>query len=142
MIMGGSHTYDPNQKEKAYQPRDDCPVRGQRLIKVGNWEWNLVTREYVWSDEMYQIFKGEPRQFPMRTGAFLNCVHPDDKQKVVRALGKALVGEQSYQIEHRIVWPNGLIRIIHGEAEVTFDERGRPIRMLGRVLDITEGRQV
>ena len=60
-----------------------------------------------------------------------------DKQKVVRALGKALVGEQSYNIDHRIVWPDGSVRFIHGEAAVTFDKAGRPIRMLGTVQDIT-----
>jgi PAS domain S-box-containing protein len=86
---------------------------------------------------MYQIFNLKPEQSPIRTGTFLNCVHPRDKQEVVRAIGKALVGKQSYNIDHRIVWPDGSVRFIHGEAAVTFDKAGRPIRMLGTVQDIT-----
>jgi PAS domain S-box-containing protein len=55
----------------------------------------------------------------------------------VRALGKALVGEQAYNIDHRIVWSDGSVRFVHGEAAVTFDKAGRPIHMMGIVQDIT-----
>lgn len=139
--MDGSQAREPNQKEKESRQSEGRVVRGQRLITVGNWDWNLETREYSWSGEMYQIFNLQPHQFPMRTGTFLNCVHPDDRQKVVRALGKALVEGQSYNIDHRIVWPDGSVRFLHGEAEVTFDKAGRPIRMLGTVQDITVRQQ-
>ena len=60
---------------------------------------------------------------------------------MVRALGKALIGEQPFNIEHRIIWPDGSVRIVHGKAEVTFDE-GRPIRVLGTVQDTNDRRQV
>ena len=135
--MDGSNANEPTQKEKEYRQSEGRLAREQRLINVGHWDWNLETKEYSWSDEMYQIFNLNPQQFPIRTGIFLNCVHPSDKEQVVRAFGKALVGEQSYNIDHRIVWPDGSVRFIHGEAAVTFDKAGRPIRMLGTVQDIT-----
>lgn len=135
--MDGSYPTEPNQKEKKHSQSEGRLARGQRLFNVGIWDWNLETREYSWSDEMYQIFNLTQQQLPIRIGIFLNCVHPDDKQKVVRAIGKALVGEDSYNIDHRIVWPDGSVRFIHGEARVTFDRSGRPIRMMGTVQDIT-----
>ena len=55
----------------------------------------------------------------------------------MQALGKALVGEQSYTIDHRIVWPDGSVRFIHGEAAVTLNNAGRPIRMMGTGQGIT-----
>ncbi len=131
--MDGGYATEPNQEEKEY-PR---LAPQQRLIDVGIWDWNLETREYSWSDTMCQIFNLKPQQFPLRTGTFLKCVHPDDKQKVVRALGKALVGEKPYNIDHRVVWPDGSVRFIHGEATVKFDKASRPIRMTGTVQDIT-----
>jgi PAS domain S-box-containing protein len=137
MVMDGRYATEPNQKEREYPQSEGRLARRQRLINVGNWDWNLETKEYSWSDKMYQIFNVKPQQFPLRTGTFLKCVHPDDKQKVVRALGRALVGEQSYNIDHRIVWPDGSVRFIHGEAAVTFDKAGRPIRIMGTVQDIT-----
>jgi PAS domain S-box-containing protein len=135
-VMDGSYATKPNQKGEEYPQSEGRLARQQRLINVGNWVWNLETKEYSWSDKMYQIFNVKP-QVPLRTGTFLKCIHPNDKQKVVRALGKALVGEQSYNIDHRIVWPDGSVRFIHGEAAVTFDKAGRPIRMMGTVQDIT-----
>ena len=86
---------------------------------------------------MYRIFNLKPDQSTPRTGTFFNCVHPDDREKVVRAFGKALVGEKPFSIEHRIVYPDGSVRFIYGEAAVTFDNGGRPIRILGTVQDIT-----
>ena len=131
MTMDGSHATEPNQKGRR-------PLSGgKESSRVGNWNWNLVTREYSWSAEMYEIFNLKPKYSPLRTGTFLNCIHPDDKQKVVGALGKALVGEQSYNIDHRIVWRNGSVRFIHWEAAVTFDKAGRPIRIMGTIQDIT-----
>ena len=113
----------------------------QRLMLVGYWEWNLETKKYRWCDEMYRIFNLRPPQFSPRTGTFFNCLHPADRNEVVRAFGKALVGKQPYNIQHRIIWPDGSVRFVHGKAEVTFDG-GRPTRIWGTIQDITDRRQV
>ncbi len=134
--MDGSLATEPDQKEKDRQSESRL-ARGQQLVNMGIWDWNLERREYSWSDEMCHIFNLKPQQFPIRTGTFLNCIHPEDKQYVVRALGKALVAEQSYDIGYRIVWPDGSVRSVRDKATVTFDKTGRPIRMLGTVQDIT-----
>ncbi len=113
----------------------------QRLLQVGYWEWNLETKKYGWCDEMYRIFNLKPQQFSLRTGTFFNQVHREDRRKVVKALGKALVGMQPYDIEHRIIWPDGSVRFVHGKAEVTFDAAGRPISIWGSLQDITDSRE-
>ena len=109
---------------------------------TGYWEWNLKTGEYRWCEEMYRIFNLTPQQIPPRTGTFFNGIHPEDREKVAKALGKALVGEQPYNLKHRLVWPDGSVRSVHGKAEVTFDGQGRPRRVLGTVRDLTDGRLV
>lgn len=86
---------------------------------------------------MYRIFNLAPHPSPLRTGSFFNCVHPDDKDRVVKAFGQALVGQQPLRIEHRIVWPDGSVRLVRGEAEVSFDQGGRPVSMSGTIRDIT-----
>jgi PAS domain-containing protein len=116
-------------------------IETQRLLQVGYWEWNLETKKYGWCDEMYRIFNLKPQQFPLRTGTFFNRVHREDRRKVVKALGKALVGMQPYDIEHRILWPDGSVRFVHGKAEVNFDEAGRPISIWGSLQDITDRRE-
>ena len=87
-----------------------------------------------------RIFKLPPQQ-PLRTGTFFNSIHPEDREKVVKAFGKALVGEEPFNIEHRIVWPDGAVRLVHGKAEVSFDG-GRPVRVLGTVQNITDNLQI
>jgi PAS domain-containing protein len=137
MIMNACQASERKKKENEDRQREVCLIGRQHLIHAGNWEWNLVTKKYTWCEEMYRIFNLPLQQSPLRTGTFFNSIHPEDRQRVVRALGKALVGERPYNIEHRIVWPDGSVRFIHGEAEVTFDYGGRPIRILGMVQDIT-----
>jgi PAS domain-containing protein len=142
MIMNARHTAERKKKENEDRQREVCLIGRQHLIHAGNWEWNLVTKKYTWCEEMYRIFNLPLQQSPLRTGTFFNSIHPEDRQRVVRALGKALVGERPYNIEHRIVWPDGSVRFIHGEATVTFDNGGRPIRIWGTVQDVTGKRQV
>ncbi len=116
-------------------------IGAQRLMLVGYWQWDLETKKYGWSDEMYRIFNLKPEESPLRTGTFFNQVHHEDREKVVKALGKALVGGQPYDIEHRILWPDGSVRFVHGKAQVTFDAEGLPISIRGTVQDITDGRE-
>jgi PAS domain S-box-containing protein len=141
MIMNRPYANELKQTEKECRQTEERLIEAQRLMLVGYWEWNLETKKYGWCDEMYRIFNLTPQQSPLRTGTFFNCVHPEDREKVVKALGKALVGEHPFNIEHRIVWTDGSVRFVHGKAEVTFDG-GKPIRILGIVQDITDRRQV
>jgi PAS domain-containing protein len=130
----------PHKKENESRRREGRLTGRQPLLPAGNWEWNLVTKEYRWCEAMYRIFQVPRHQSPPRTGTFFNCVHPEDRQRVVRALGKALVGARPYNIKHRIVWLDGSVRFIHGKADVTF-EGGRPTRIRGTIQDITDLRQ-
>ena len=139
--MNRSYANEPKRRENESRQSGEPVIGAQRLLLSGSWEWNLKTKKYTWCDEMYRIFNLTPQKFPPRTGIFFNCVHPEDRGKVVRALGKALIGEQPFNIEHRIIWPDGSVRIMLGKAEVTFDE-GRPIRVLGTVQDTNDRRQV
>lgn len=139
--MDRSHAKKPNQMTNENRQTGERLIGAQRLLLTGYWEWNLKTRIYNWCDEMYRIFNLAPQQSSPRTGTYFNSVHPEDREKVVRALGQALVGKEPFNIEHRIVRPDGSVRFVIGKAEVTFDE-GRPIRVSGMVQDITEKRQV
>ncbi|MCR4345776.1 MAG: EAL domain-containing protein [Sulfuricaulis sp.] len=117
-------------------------ARAQRIAHLGNWDWNIVTNELHWSDEIYRIFGLTPQQFDATYEAFLSFVHPDNRQSVIDAVNKAMHEKEPYSIDHRIVRPDGTERIVHEQAEVTFDENGKPIRMIGTVQDVTEHRQV
>jgi PAS domain-containing protein len=137
MIMTRPDSTVKKPLEEEYRPIEVSAPGVQRLLYLGNWDWNLRTNKYSWSEEMYRIFQVAPQPNSPRTCTFLNCVHPEDREQVVKALGKALVGEEAYHIKHRILWPDGSVRQVQGEATVIFDPAGRPLRMFGTVQDIT-----
>jgi PAS domain S-box-containing protein len=113
-------------------------TEAQRIAHLGNWEWNIITNELLWSDEIYRIFGLAPQQFGATYEAFLNSVHPEDREFVENSVNEALYDGQPYDINHRIILPDGVVRIVHENGEVTFDKSGQPLRMAGTVHDITE----
>ena len=123
---------------EALQRSEKSLSEAQRIAGLGNWEWDLRTNELRWSDETYRIFGLTPQQTATTYVAFLNYVHPDDREFVKKSVNEAIHDRQPYNIEHRIVLSNGLTRIIHEQGEVKFDERDEPISIVGTVQDITE----
>jgi len=99
---------------------------------------HIEKNELYWSDEIYRIFGLIPQEFGATYEAFLNAVHPDDRELVKKSVNEAVYENMPYDIDHRILLPDGSERIVHEQAEVLFDDAGRAIKMNGTVQDITE----
>jgi PAS domain S-box-containing protein len=99
--------------------------------------WNIRTNAIEWSDEIYRIFGREPSLFEPTYPNFLQCVHPQDRQKVEHAVARALENGTPYSIVHRVIRPDGSEVIVHERAELQY-ESGIPVRMIGTVQDVTE----
>jgi diguanylate cyclase (GGDEF)-like protein/PAS domain S-box-containing protein len=108
---------------------------------LGNWEWDLKTDEVSWSDETFRIYGYEPQEFVPTLDKLMELVHPDDRELVRKNIDGALYESMPYEFEHRIVRPDGEVRIIHRQAQVYFDEEGKPLRMVGTVHDLTEQKE-
>jgi PAS domain S-box-containing protein len=113
----------------------------QRLTHVGYWERDPDTDLITWSDETYRIFGLPPQARSLNLAQLPDLIHPDDQQLMVHAVAEALRGGRRYDVEYRVVRPNGEVRLVHSQGDVTWDESGRPRRMFGTVQDITELRQ-
>lgn len=113
-------------------------AKAQEIARLGNWDWNVATNELWWSDEIYRIFGVRRKEFGATYEAFLGFVHPEDRAFVKSSVDEALSNKKTYSIDHRIVLSDKTERIVHEEAQVTFDENARPVRMVGTVQDITE----
>ncbi len=113
----------------------------QALVHLGSWNWDIASGEVEWSDELYRIFGYEPRSREMTFDSFVSAVLPDDHDRVLASIDDALAGTASYDMECRIVRPNGEVRTIHCCGEVIRDSRGQPLRMSGTALDITDRKQ-
>jgi PAS domain S-box-containing protein len=128
------------QLESAYKSLKESEeglAEAQRMAHLGNWNWNIVTNELYWSDEIYRIFGCIPQEFGATYDAFLDYVHPDDRGYVNDAVKEALNGKP-YNIDHRIILASGKERIVHEKGEVVFNEENIPVQMKGTVQDVTE----
>ena len=85
------------------------------MTHIGNWDWNLVTGEVYWSDELYRIFGRSPQESGATYDEFLSYVHPDDRDRVNNAIKKGLNGEPIAG-DYRIILANGEERIVHTEV--------------------------
>ncbi len=124
--------------EVALRNSEASLTKAQRIAHLGNWDWDIVNNNLLWSDEIYRIFGIKPQQFKANYEAFLKTVHPADRELVQQSVDKALKNGKMYNIDHRIVLPNGSERIVNEQAEVSFGAKGDPIRMVGTIQDITE----
>jgi PAS domain S-box-containing protein len=113
-------------------------ANAQRVAHIGSWENDINSDNLFWSDETYRIFGYEPGSVDANMELFYNCVHPDDKRNIEEVRENSFINKTPYLIDHRIILPNGEERILHEQAEVIFDEKNIPIRLIGTVHDITE----
>ena len=129
------------ETEEALRESQESLARAQELAHLGNWDQDLRTGQLHWSDEVYRIFGTVPEAFSGRVESFFAYVHPDDQEQVVRVIQTSLDDGHPYALDHRIVRPDGAVRVVHQEARLLCDADGQPVRILGTFQDITERKQ-
>lgn len=112
-------------------------IDAQKIAKVGHWKWNIQTGKLAWSDEIYRVFGFEPQEFEPTYEAFLNTIHPDDREMVSDAVNLAVENYDEYNIFHRIILPDGQQKVVHEIGHAAYDADNTPLRMIGIVHDIT-----
>ena len=115
--------------------------QAQRIAHVGYCEHDLETDRITWSDETYRIFGLPPREHSMDFAGVQALIHPEDREITVRAAVEGRASAARYDVEYRVVRPDGELRIVHGRGDVMRDRPGRPQRMFGTIQDITELRR-
>lgn len=105
--------------------------------RLGTWDWDIITSRLNWSDACKTMF-GIPLDIEMRYEHFLNAVHPDDRKPANDKTWISLNEKADYDFEYRVLWPNSSIHWIRALGCGIYDETGKPVRMLGVAMDITE----
>lgn len=112
----------------------------QQVAHIGSWEWDMTSNALWWSDELHRIYGIEHGSVPTYE-VFLSLVHSDDRAMIDGAVRQAMADGRPFAFDHRIVRPDGGVRVLHGEGRVARDSDGRPVRMMGIGHDITERRR-
>jgi formate hydrogenlyase transcriptional activator len=126
------------ERERELQENKAKLEEAQRVAHVGYWEWDLMTNHITWSDETYRIYGLQPQERPMDSATIRESIHPEDREFVFRKAAEAIQGEVRADVEHRIVRPNGEVRVVHSQGDLKRDAAGRPWQMFGTAQDITD----
>ena len=109
--------------------------KAQEIGKIGTWELDIKKDILRWTEENYKIFE-IPENQSLNTEKFFKCVHPDDKEFVMKSWNNALRGEE-YNIEHKLL-VNDKVKWVREKAQVEFNDDGEPFKAIGFTQDITE----
>ena len=138
--------YQQAQREIAERKRTEEALRGsEERLRLGlaaarmrTWDWNIPENQITWSSNMEDLFGLAPGEFDGSYERFVERLHPEDRDRVLDAIDAAINTGANYNIEFRVVYPNGIIRWALSLGKVFYNAIGQPIRMSGVDLDITD----
>jgi PAS domain S-box-containing protein len=114
-------------------------AEAQRLSHTGSWALTVATREIVHlSDQFYQIFGLDPERGMPSLQTVRQLIHPEDRFTAAEIVDKAIRKGKGFELDYRIVLPEGTIKFIHVVAHPVFNTSGDLVEFLGTVVDVTE----
>jgi hypothetical protein len=129
------------QVEAALLQKQEWLDLSQRAAKIGSFEWNIQTNVNTWSKELEAIYGLEAGEFGGTYEEWKRWVHPDDLAKAEADIFASLTTGEFFT-DFRVIWQDGSIHWLHARARVFFDDEGKPLRMVGVNVDISERKQV
>jgi PAS domain S-box-containing protein len=115
----------------------------QKIAHLGSFEYIAGTGVTLWSGEEYRIYGLDPSGPSPEYGEMLaRCIHPEDAAILDETFKRAMQGNAVYELEHRIVRPDGTVRWVYDRAQPYFDAAGKLLRYIGVTMDITERKRV
>ncbi|WP_399143956.1 SpoIIE family protein phosphatase [Streptomyces sp. MK7] len=111
----------------------------QRLGRLGWATWNLVTREAVWSSQVYTLCERDPVHGPVRLEELPKLALPEDEPALARAVRELLGEGKPFDVPFRISTPAG-VRHLRAVAEAVADAQGTPAEVHGFMQDLTAQR--
>ena len=126
------------------QAEDDLREANERLAlatragAVGIWDYDIVRKVLIWDDQMFRLYGITRGQFSGTYEAWQKSWHPEDLQRCDEEINAAIRGDRDFDIEFRIVWPDGSFHFIRALALVKRDTAGKAVHMIGTNWEITE----
>jgi len=131
------------QAEEALRRSEGYLAEAQRLAHTGGWVWNVAaSRRVYWSQELYRIFGFDPERGLPSDEALIQCIHPEDRDRVHReAFPERAAKGSDFDVEYRIVLPDGAIKHLYSVGHPVLNESGDLVEFVGTTTDITERKQ-
>jgi PAS domain S-box-containing protein len=122
------------------QTQQQLFTQAQSLARIGNWEWDLKTKELSWSDEVYSIYELKPQSM-INSKKIRAYNHPDDMEMVDKHMQWSFETLKPHDFFYRIILKDGRQKILHAKGEVKLDKKGVPVEMFGTLQDVTDQKE-
>ncbi len=109
--------------------------------ELGTWRWDISTGVTTWDPTMERLFGLAPGEFDGTMDAWVAAMHPDDVSHALDVVQTATAERSAYELEHRVVWPDGTVRWLYCRGMVTIDDEGNVTGTIGCTGDITARKQ-
>ena len=127
-----------NQVEENLRRANDRLEMAHRAAEAGTWDWDIPTGRLEWCGHLFRIFGLDPETATASFETWQGVLHPADRDVASERIEKALRDHTDLASEDRIIRPDGQVRWIDARGRGVYDDQGRPFRMTGICLDITE----
>ncbi len=131
---------EANATRRALEATSDRLRLATAAAQIGVWDWDVVHDRLSWDDRMFEIYGQSRAEFGGASRDWRQLVHPEDTERVLAELRSAFTDPGGFHTEFRILWPDASVHHVRGDGLVQKDPSGRPVRVLGTYLDVTEPR--
>jgi diguanylate cyclase (GGDEF)-like protein/PAS domain S-box-containing protein len=132
---------DRKQAETRLQDLTDRLELAIQAVNIGIWDWDIANNHLQWDERLYELYGVRPEGFSGAFEAWKAVIHPEDLSRCQTITEQALRGNVDSPLEFRVLRPDGSVRYIESHFLVQQDGDGRPLRMIGVNLDITQRKQ-
>ena len=129
---------DTKLAEKALRENEDRLRLALEAGEMGTWSWDISTNTVQWSPQLEAIHGIPTGSFPGTFEAYQQDMHPEDRERVLASIQRALSTGEDHHLEYRLVLPDGSIRWVEARGSVFRDQAGQPTYMIGVCTEITE----
>lgn len=144
VYINNRHYFSGRDITNIKQQKDNLKRRERQLSeaeaigRMGHWRWFIEEDTITWSEEIFRIFGLKQDQFNPTIHALTEHVHKRDIGRVVQIFQRAIIEEQNYDMEFRIIQPDGNVRFVSCEGRCEKDQEGEVIALYGIIQDMTE----
>ena len=139
-FSSGSDITERNRATDALRTAEERMRFALDAAGVGIWDMDYSTGVLRWSKIIEAQYGLRPGTFVGTFDAFIELIHPDDRESVLDAIGRAVKHGTDFSVFHRSVWPDGTVRWLSGAGRIHLGVHGEPVRGVGISLDVTERR--
>jgi PAS domain S-box-containing protein len=134
-------TTESKRAEKKLRRSEESLLEAQKLSHTGSWRHDVASGAVIVSPEIYRMHDIKPDDDASNTEFFFSRFHPEDRKRVVDLFERAEIEKTEFQVDYRIVLPDGTIKHLHTIGHPILNESGDLVEFVGTAMDVTAAKQ-